>query len=199
MDSAVILWSCNRIRWFPCLSRTSTPPPFASTSGYFRFSGYTQRKDAHHAAAGRWLCRRRRTIWINASINTCLGMAARRHASTAPPPLCNTTSSAHEDDTVRLTPVCACVFPTQKQCKELVNTFQTKPRGGDSVLKCAPRRSHCACTHNLRFSYSMRATTTTVTAAAGSMVIYSLWFLRARCHQLDWSQTLNLFFCTDLQ
>lgn len=72
--------------------------------------------------------------------------------------------------------LCVCVSFSHRNNVELVNTFQTKPRGRDSVLWCSPHQSHYASTHNSRFSYTMRATTTTVTTAAGSIVTYSLWF-----------------------
>lgn len=64
MDSAVILWSCNRIRWFPCLSCTSTPPPHL----HIELFQVLWTQSSHSHAAGRWMCCLLSVTWTGVCI-----------------------------------------------------------------------------------------------------------------------------------
>lgn len=101
----------------------------------------------------------------------------------------------------QLAPLCACVCvsscvsASHSHNVELVNTFQTKPRGGECVRAASssePRRY--APTHNLGINYNMtiataETTTTPVTttgAGCSSIFIQVLWAnLHFKRHILD--------------
>lgn len=117
------------------------------------------------------------------------GARCRRNQRRVPPhrfilarrrrPLCNASGFAHESSCV-----CVCVRESFSHTHnaELVNTFQTEPRGRDARLT----NSSYASTHNWRYTMTIATIkNTTITTVSKAPLIQpryrTLWSTRIKC------------------